>query len=316
LPTTSTDTYDVGTGAGFYASDQIKLNRYFEILGGLRYDTLSVHQNAKTVNTLTGQLTGPLNATTPYNVENKVGFLSWRAGGVFHPVENASLYFTYGTSFDPSSEYLTITGGQQNLQPTTNETYEVGAKYDLFDSRLSLTGAVFKVVQKNAIEAVDSTNGIYAQVGTTRVQGIEFGVAGKITDAWSVFGGYTYMDGRVLKSATTTTGAFVTTPGNILANTPYNTFSVTTTYAITPQLTVGGSAYYVGSRFTSSADTALVDGYWRFDALASYKLLDNTTLQLNVWNLANTKNFETVSGYGSATPGPGRTAILTLRVTF
>ncbi|WP_187278529.1 TonB-dependent siderophore receptor [Methylobacterium sp. WL64] len=316
VPTSSTDTYDVGNTVGVYASDQVKINRYLEILGGLRYDDLSVHQHAATVRTPSYIETGPLNATTPYNVVNKVQFVSWRTGAVVHPVDNASVYFMYGTSFDPSSEYLTITGGQQNLKPTTNETYEAGAKYDLFDSQLSLTGAVFQVTQQNAIEAVDSTNGIYSTVGTTRVQGFELGVAGKITDAWSVFGGYTYLDGRVLKSAQNTTGAFVSTPGNILANTPHNTFALTSTYLILPGLTVGGSAYYVGERFTSSANTALVPGYWRFDALATYRLTENAALQLNVYNIADTKNFESVSGYGSATPGPGRTFVLTARLTF
>lgn len=312
----STDTYDVGNTVGVYASDQVKINRYLELLGGLRYDDLTVRQHAATVRTPSYIETGPLNGTTPYNVVNKVQFVSWRTGAVVHPVDNASLYFMYGTSFDPSSEYLTITGGQQNLNPTTNETYEVGGKYDLFDSQLSLTGALFQVTQQNAIEAVDQANGIYAQVGTTRVKGGEIGIAGKITEQWSVFGGYTYLDGRVLKSARNTAGALVTTPGNVLANTPKNTFAFTSTYAITPALTVGTSAYYVGERFTSSADTALVPGYWRFDALAVYRFTENAALQLNVYNIANTKNFETVSGYGSATPGPGRTFILTARMNF
>ena len=213
----------------------------------------------------------------------------------------------YGTSFDPTSEYLTITGGTQNLQPTTNETYEVGAKYDAFDSQLSFTGALFQVTQKNAIEAVNSAAGLYQQVGTTRVKGAELGIAGKITDRWSVFGGYTYMDGRVLASALTSTGAYVTTPGNKLQNVPRNTFSFSSTYALTPELRVGGSAYYTSDRYTSSADTARVPGYWRFDALATYTFTQNFTVQFNVWNILDTKNFESLSGFGAAQPGPGRT---------
>lgn len=312
FPATNSLTSSVGNGVGVYFSDQIKLNKYFELLAGVRYDYLRVSQDVTTLSTATGLATLPT-----ANLVNTVNFTSWRGGAVFHPVENSSIYFMYGTSFDPSSEYLTITNGQQNLPPTTNETYEVGVKYDMFNRRLSLSGAVFRVTQNNAIEAVDSANGIYSQVGKTRVDGFEVGIAGKITDQWSVFGGYTYMDGTVLSSAIArSTGTFVSAPGNALQNVPYNTFSLTTSYAVTPDFTVGGGAYYVGDRWVSSANTSMVPDYWRFDTMANYKFNKQLSLQLNVWNILDTKNFESFSGFGSAQPGPGRTFILTAKYTF
>jgi catecholate siderophore receptor len=97
VPATSTDTYDVGNTVGVYASDQVKINRYLELLGGLRYDDLTVRQHAATVRTPSYVETGPLNATTPYNVVNKVQFVSWRTGAVVHPVDNASVYVMFGT---------------------------------------------------------------------------------------------------------------------------------------------------------------------------------------------------------------------------
>jgi catecholate siderophore receptor len=318
IPGTSTDQYDLGRTVGLYASDQVKLNKYFEIMGGLRYDNLRVWQNYGNVNTFTGAVTGVVNATTPYSVVNKVDFVSWRAGAVAHPVDNSSLYFMYGTSFDPTSEYLTITGGQQNIPPTTNETYELGGKYDMFDSKLSLSGALFQITQNNAVETVNSALGLYSEVGKTRVKGGELGIAGKVTDQWSLFGGYTYMDGRVLSSAQSTiTGTgFVSTPGNKLQDVPRNTISMTSTYAIWPAFTVGGTAYYTSDRYTSSADVGRVPGYWRFDTMASYKVTQNFSMQVNVLNILDTKNFETLSGFGAAQPGTGRAAILSAKYTF
>jgi len=317
LPATSTDQYDIGRTIGLYASDQVKITKYFEILAGARYDLFKIWQTYGNVVTGTKDLVSQINSATPYNMNANTDFLSWRAGGVFHPIENASLYFIYGTSFDPSSEFLTLAGGQQNLQPTTNQNYEFGGKIDLLESRLSLTGALFEVIQNNAIETVNSAAGLYAQIGKTRVKGGEVGIAGKVTDAWSIFGGYTYMDSRVLSSAVSnTTGVFVSTPGNQLANVPRNTFALTNTYAITPALTLGASAYYIGARYTTAADIGRVPGYWRFDLLGIYKVDSNFSLQANIYNIADTKNFETISGYGSATPGPGRSAVLTAKVTF
>jgi len=316
IPNTSSDQYNLGRGIGIYAGDQIKINKYFEVMAGLRYDNLYVWQNYGNVDTNSGAYTGLVNTATPYNLLNKVNYVSWRAGGVVHPVENSSVYFMYGTSFDPASEYLTITGGQQNTKPTTNESYEVGGKYDLFDSKLSLTGALFQITQNNAIEAVDTTQGIYQQVGKIRVKGGELGIAGKVTDEWSVFGGYTYMDGRTLASVINSAGSFVTNPGNKTANTPRNTFSLTSTYAITPFFSIGGTAYYTSDRYVNAANTGRVPGYWRFDTMASYKVTDNFSMQVNVLNILDTKNFETLSGFGAAQPGTGRAAIITGKYTF
>ncbi len=316
-PATSTLQSDISRTVGVYLSDQVKVNRYLELLGGLRYNSFEAWQYAATVLSNTYTATGQYNATTPYNLSNPVTFVSWRAGPVVHPTENSSVYLMYGTSFDPPSEYLTLSGGQQNLAPTTNATMELGSKINLLGDRLSLNGALFRTTQQNAIEAVNSALGLYAEVGTTRVQGFELGIAGKITDQWSAFGGYTNMAGRVLASATSqTTGTFVSAPGNGLQNVPRNTLTFTTTYALTPKFTVGGTAYFVDKRWTSSTDVALVPGYWRFDAMASYKVDEHMSLQLNLINLANTTNYETISGYGSATPGPGLSAIVTAKMTF
>lgn len=312
----SSDQYDLGRTIGLYASDQVKITQYFELLAGLRYDLFKVWQTYGNVPTGTKVLVSQINAATPFNLSQETNFLSWRSGGVFHPIENASIYFVYGTSFDPSSEFLTLAGGQQDLQPTTNQSYELGGKWDVFDARLSLTGALFEVIQNNAVETVNSAAGIYAQIGKSRVKGGELGVAGKITDAWSIFGGYTYMDSRVLASAQGANNLFVSTPGNQLANVPRNMFALTNTYAVTPQLTLGASAYYVGARFTSSADIGRVPGYWRFDLLGIYRIDENVSFQANIYNIADTKNFETISGFGSATPGPGRSAVLTVKVKF
>ncbi len=316
IPNTSSDQYDLGRSVGIYGSDQVKINKYVEIMGGIRYDNLRVWQTYGNVNTNSGAYTGLTAAYTPYNTINKVDFVSWRTGIVFHPIENSSVYFMYGTSFDPSSEYLTIAGGQQNLPPTTNENYEVGAKYDLFDHKLSLTGALFKIIQSNAIEAIDSTNGLYAEVGKTRVEGGEVGIAGKVTDQWSLFGGYTYMDGRVVASAINAAGSFVSHPGNKLQDVPRNTITMSTTYAIWPEFTVGGSAYYTSDRYTASTDVGRVPGYWRFDTMASYQITKNFSMQVNILNILDTKNFETLSGFGAAQPGTGRAGIMTAKYTF
>ena len=82
--------------AGVYFADQIKLNQWWELLGSARYDSTQFTQNA------------PLAAASVRTLNNNFNFFSWRAGVVFHPLPNTSIYAMRGTSFNPSADLLTI----------------------------------------------------------------------------------------------------------------------------------------------------------------------------------------------------------------
>ena len=77
---------------------------------------------------------------------------------------------------------------------------------------------------------------------------------------------------------------------------------------------------YTGPRNggTAVSGTAYIPGYWRFDAMANYKVTDNVDVRLNVQNITNTVYYDAV--YRSATPfayiGPGRSFSLTTAVKF
>ena len=90
------------------------------------------------------------------------------------------------------------------------------------------------------------------------------GVTGHITNKWQVFGGYTYMDGMVLKALDGTNGK---TP----ANTPRNTAHVLDDLRVHAAL--GRSAAvrsYTSSRYAANNEFVQVGGYTRWDAMAAY----------------------------------------------
>lgn len=313
VPTFYTPTNTIARTIGLYASDQVKLNEYLDILGGLRYDQYKSWQYTANVNndgTISPATSGTPAANVPFNLTNTINFVSWRTGAVGHPTENSSLYFMYGTSFNPPSEFTTITNGQQDLLPVTNETYEFGGKVDFFEHKLSLNAAIFQTTQQNAIEQVfPGPPPVYQLVGTTRVRGAEVGVAGQITDQWSIFAGYTYLDGRLISSA-----ANPDEVGNQIANTPFNSASVTNTFKITPEFEIGGSVFYVGPRWTNVDHSGRVPGFVTFDGFASYRIDKNVQFQANIYNITNVTNFEALGG--RAIPGPGRYALFTARIAF
>lgn len=309
-PTTALTSANSRT-VGVFVSDQIKINRYFELLAGLRFDRFDSQQRVYTLTTGTTTVTALGNGTTPAYLDSGNQFLSYRVGAVAHPVPEMSLYYMRGTSANPAAEFVALTNGQQNLDPVTNITDEVGVKYDVLGGAVSLTAAIFRTEQQNAYENLGTTAAPnFVTVGTTRVQGFEAGIVGRLTRQWNVMLGYTYLDSAVVSTVT------VANIGNRLANTPQHSGSVWTTYDFTPKLTMGGGAFYVGDRFTSVANTSLAPGYWRVDAMAAYKVTDRFTMQLNVYNLADTVNYESLAGAGWVVPGPPRSVSLTGRVQF
>ncbi|MDD2062208.1 TonB-dependent receptor [Pseudomonas sp. 25571] len=252
-------------------------------------------------------------------------FITGQLGLVWKPAENGSIYVSYATSATPPGAMLGEgTEGNplgntsdragnllsSDMEPEETTNYEIGTKWDLLDQRLSLAAALFRTEKENARVQVDTTS--YENVGETRVQGIELSASGKLTDKWQVFAGYTYMQARQIDG-----GALgKANDGNQLPNTPNNSASLWTTYAITPKLTVGGGAFYVDDVYGSVANTTMVDSYVRYDAMAAYKLTKNVDLQLNVQNLTNEVYYDKAFSTHFANQAAGRTALLTTSVHF
>ena len=191
------------------------------------------------------------------------------------------------------------------LKPEKSRTVEAGAKWDALNGRLLITGAVFRIDKSNARTPGLPGDPLTVLEGKQRVDGIELGASGRITRNWEVIAAYTYLDSEVRKS---NTPAEV---GKHLLNTPEHSFSAWTTYEFPFGLEIGGGARYVGSRFTSNANTRKVDSYWLADATAAYDFTEKLSLRLNIFNIFNEEYVDSLSG-GHFVPGAGRSAVATL----
>lgn len=279
---------------GIYANDTVELTRHWKVVGGLRWDRFSASVN----NTI----------SKPASADQTVNFTSVRTGVIYQPTQSQSYYISYGTSFDPSLETLTVTNGTQALPPVKNRSYEVGAKWDLLGGNLSLNTALFNVNQTNA--RTQNPDGTYTLDGDIRVRGFELGAVGHITDHWQVIGGYMYLDPKI-------TRALDGTQGNVLANTPRNTFTLWSTYKFAQHWEAGGGLSYMSSRYANNQNTVQVGGYTRWDAMVAYHQ-PKYDIQLNVWNLFDKRYFDTLipSDGGRAVPGVGRTVLLSGKYRF
>ncbi|MCW2268031.1 putative TonB-dependent receptor BfrD precursor [compost metagenome] len=297
-----------------YVFDTIELDPQWLLNLGTRYDSFKTEADSST----TGE------------ASNNSHFWSWQAGLVWKPADNGSIYASFATSATPPGGVTDGVDSNPNtpgnstlvsdLEPETTKNYELGTKWDLFHERLSLTAAIFRTEKENTRVLV--ANNTYENSGTTRVDGIELGASGKLTDKWQVFAGYSYLKSEAVDPGEAgnrnaqLTGGPNPAKGNELPNTPKNSFTLWSTYNVTDKLTLGGGAFYVDDVWGDLNNTVYVPSYVRYDAMASYKLTKNVDLQLNVQNLTDETYYDKAYGAHFANQAAGRTALLTTSVHF
>lgn len=284
--------------AAVYVFDTLELSPQWELSGGLRWDYFSVDYSNQHFDT------GIVDRFSSTDTQ-----LSGRVGVVFKPRENGSIYFGYGTSFNPSAEGLTLSEATEDLDPEESRTAELGTKWNLFNDKLALTTAVFRTEKTNARVTDPSDSTVVTLTGKQRVDGFEIGLAGRITERWTMSGGYAYLDGQVLESIDTRED------GKELGNTPRNSVTLWTTYELTDNFEVGFGAQHVGARWTNNREERQAKSYTLYDAMLGYRFNPKFALRLNGYNLSNKAYVDRVGG-GHYLPGAERTLALSADFSF
>ncbi len=289
--------------AALYAFDTVKINEHWQIDGGVRWDYFDVDYKNRAL----GGAATILGRTDD--------MFSYRGAITWKPCEPGSVYLAYGTSFNPSAEGLTLGNtatatNSINVDPEESETVELGTKWEVFDEKLLLTAAVFRTDKTNARtqDPADPTDVVVLD-GEQRVQGIELGFTGAVTDTWHITGGYTYLDSEILESRS------AAEVGKELSNTPENSFSLWSVHDIPGGFQFGLGTNFVDTRFNNNTNTREADSYWLYNAMLGYVVNENLSVQLNVYNLADKEYLDRIGG-GHAVPGTGRSVTLSTRFVF
>jgi catecholate siderophore receptor len=282
----------VANTAGIYTFDTMKLGPSWEFNLGLRYDAFSP------------QFSDSLDRELPKKSSRA---MTWRTGLVYKPVERGSVYFAYGTSFNPTGELLSLDSrGTIGLDPEKNNSYEVGTKWDFLRSRLLVTAALFRTDKTNAriTDVTDPSGTTLVLAGKQRVTGAELGASGVIAENWTLFAGYTYLDGEIIKGN-------VGLDGTPLPNTPKHSLSVWSTGKLPWDFEIGGGVRFVDDRYRTA--TQSVPEYWSYDADAAYTVSPKLQLRLNLINLTDATFYDSGRYW---VPAAGRSVKLSTSVTF
>ncbi len=298
-----------------YVQDTIEFLPKWDLLLGMRRDEMRADYASETSPKLS------------------YGENSYRSGLSYHYTPDTHFYASWSDSFSPTADLYQLTVVPQ--PPERSKTLELGAKWLFMDGDLSFRTAVYSATkdwERNT--DLESTASILTR--KRRTNGVEFELAGNITDDWEVFAGVALMDAKILEVAenvNATTGAITVADarykGQRARNTPVATFNLWTTYKLTSAWKIGGGVEAKGERYayvpsravagefaTGSFKPNAAPGYARVDAMLAYEQ-PKWAVRLNVKNLLDKEHYDGVyENGGLVLPGNRRQAIVTTEYKF
>jgi len=317
-----------------YAFDNIVLNEQWSINGGIRWEHNEGVNSTDTYNVTPGASLGVI--TPGPKFRNDEHLITYRVGVVYKPVPNASLYVAYANSETPSQATVNGSGACTvatcTVDPEKAESIEIGGKWDVM-GRLSLTAAIFRNDRTNyKVASGDPTVPDQQLDGSARVDGVTLGASGRITDAWSIFANYTYLDSEVKRGVSKLLAGqgLDFTKGDHLTSVPDHAFSLFTTYDLTDlNLQLGYGVTYQGEYYltqhalvTGSTNTRTTiplvkaQDYMVHRLTVAWTPRPDLELRLNVNNVFDKEYYQRGRNNGWATPGDRRNATLTANYRF
>ena len=283
----------VAETAALYVQDQIELNSQWEAIVGVRYDNFKVDLDNRNNNT---------------ELSSSDDLFSPRAGLIYKPLDNLSLYTSYTIAHVPrAGEQLAgLTLGNRALDPEKFINKEIGAKWDITE-RMAATLALYRLDRTNVAVADPNNPGQSILVDGQRVKGVELGLSGNLTDAWQITGGYAYQESEVLAG---------NDKGNKIAQVPRNSISLWNRYDFNAQWGVGLGAVYQSDVFAGADNTVKMPSFTRVDAALYYTVNPQLKLQLNVENLFDEEYYTSAHSNTNIVPGAPLAMGLSANVTF
>jgi catecholate siderophore receptor len=308
---TDANNHGIAKVGALYVQDQIEFSPQWQAILGLRYDWFDVDFTNKRqpVGSAARQLSSTDRLWSP------------RAGLIYKPVEDVSVYASYSLAYLPRSgdQLGSLSATNSSLDPEEFTNYELGAKWDI-NKKLAATIAAYRLDRSNVAildpSPGNTTDALVLQPGKSqRVDGVELQLAGHLTEAWSMMAGYSWQDGETLQDIRTSRTSFVP-KGTRLAQLPEQTASLWNRYDFNDAWGVGLGAVYRGDLYASLSNEVQLRSYTRYDAAVFFRPSERVQLQLNVENLFDKEYAVSANSDNNITPGAPRAAYLSMTLRF
>ncbi|WP_051884721.1 TonB-dependent siderophore receptor [Chryseobacterium luteum] len=252
--------------------------------------------------------------------------LLYRLGITYSITDDINVYGTYLTGYQPQSNTVTLmpntgsfTGSKSaaKFKPLTSDLKEFGIKGH-FLGKFSVSMAVYEINQKNIL--INANNPAQPdeliQRGADRSRGFEAEFTGYILPQWHIYGGYSYIDAKIINDANSDL------LGKRKENTSKNSVNVWTRYNFSninalKDFGVGLGVLYQSSKIPWFTRSFELPAYTTLDAALYYTFLKSKfQLSVNVNNITNTSYWIGAQNYLRLFPGSPRNYLVTAAYKF
>ena len=241
-----------------------------------------------------------------------------RVGMVYSVVPSTNVYATWIRGFEPQSVSVQsnpASGGP--FDPVESELWEIGAKGEYLNKRLSVTTSLFSLRQKNTLynANVPGQSELMAPIGEELSRGFEFDVSGRILPYWSIMASYAFNVAEITKAPEGTKDLNLQRPG-----TPRHSANFWTKFII-PSGRFRNLGFGIGLNGVSERkgqvgrreNVVAYPGYGLLN-LALYYKVQEVQIQVNLNNTLNKQYY--ISGYNRLRSFPGAPRNINLTVSY
>jgi iron complex outermembrane receptor protein len=289
---------------GAYLQDQISFldDRVHLLLGG-RYDKAEESYGT----TYGGDWESCYPYCSPYPLSRYADKtpLSPRAGLLVKLDPDTSVYGSYTRSAGTNNGR---SAAGDIYPPERGLQWEVGVKKLWMDGRLSTSLALFDLRKKNVLQADPFNPAFSLAVGEVASRGIEFDIAGQLTENLSVIGSYTFDSVKIIDDNDN---------GNVgkrYYGAAPNVGSLWAKWDTAPGaregFELGAGFYAMDRRYGSNDNSWYMPAYVTFDAMTAWRTViagHDVAFRFNVKNIGDERYFVNSNGYSVATYGAPRT---------
>jgi iron complex outermembrane receptor protein len=218
--------------------------------------------------------------------DTKFSEFTWRAGVVYQPTEQLSLYAQTSTAVDPVTSPISINAGNADFDLATGRQYEIGVKQQFLNGNGEYTLAYFDI-EKNDIITRLPASVIDEQIGQQSSNGVEFTLRVNPVDSLSVDFNVSSINAEFDEFFS----RGVSLAGNTPRNVPENTANLWLNWSPINNVQIGGGFRRVDSRFANDQNTEEMPSYTVFDASVNWMATENLTVTGRVRNLTNEEDF-------------------------
>ena len=286
---------------GVYLQEQLTWHKFQLLLGARMEWFTDVTQNKNGSESKTHQ-----HAFTP------------RVGLVYSVVPSTNVYATWIRGFEPQSVAVQSNPGSGGpFDPVESELWEIGAKGEYLNKRLSVTTALFSLHQKNTLynAGVSGQPDLMVPIGEELSRGVEFDVSGRILPYWSIMANYAFNVAEISKAPEGTKDLNLQRPG-----TPRHSANLWTKFIVPAgmlrNLGIGVGLNGVSERKGQVGRRENVVAYpgYALLNLALYYKVQEVQIQVNLNNALNKQYY--ISGYDRLRSFPGAPRNINLTINY